>query len=174
MVKIEVLSPIHIGSGQEILPIEYIIEGNNFYRIDMEKLFLDKAFNRDKFLRFVEIATKEEKIPYLGNFDGKFIENNQKYRLGISEKINEAHPPRIKEFIKTSNKFYIPGSSIKGVVLSALYWHVLKESGNSDSGINDMVRACLAKDFRVLQELQNIKKYKQFIVMKWNINAPSG
>jgi len=38
--EIEVISPVHIGSGGTISPIEYVVE-NNFYRVDMDRLFED-------------------------------------------------------------------------------------------------------------------------------------
>jgi len=68
--------------------------------------------------------------------------------------------------MKTSNQFYIPGSSIKGAILSALYWYILKECCKNSSEINDLVKACLIKD-NVLLRLHDTE-YKRFIVTRWN------
>jgi|GEM_PF-872573 len=168
MIEIDTLSPVHIGNGEEIPPIEYIVEGDSFYRINMDGVFRDKdRFNRQKFLGFVEDAVSTAKTAYFGNFDRDLAKAHQRYKLKMAVGVDENYPPPIKEFIKTSNRFYIPGSSIKGAILSALYWYLLKESCKSNSDIKDIVKACSIKDFNVLLRLQNTD-YERFIVTRWN------
>ena len=41
--RLEVLSPVHVGSGYRISPIEYVLD-EKFYRIDMDSLFEDTDF----------------------------------------------------------------------------------------------------------------------------------
>lgn len=169
MFEIKTLSPIHVGSGEEISPMEYVVEGEDFFRVDMEGVFHDKErFEREKFLEFIDDTTLKKKAAYFGTFDREIAKAHPRYILKMIEGIDEKYPSQVKEFIKTSDKFYIPGSSIKGAILSALYWYELKEGSNSDGGIEKIVRACLTKDFRSLQELQRNERYKRFIVTRWN------
>ncbi len=36
----EILSPVHIGSGREIEPLDYIIENGRLYKISFEKFVI--------------------------------------------------------------------------------------------------------------------------------------
>jgi CRISPR type III-A-associated RAMP protein Csm5 len=167
-VELETLSPLHVGNGREITPIEYVVEGDNFYRVDVDGMLRDtKRFSRERFLEFVEDAVSTHRVPYLGDFERDLAKSHQQYKLRILEKINEVRPPRIKEYIKSSERFYIPGSSIKGAILSALYWHLLKESCKDYPGIEKIVKACLTKDYSTLEGYQNTE-YRRFIVTRWN------
>lgn len=132
MFELRTLSPIHIWSGDDISPLEYVVDGNYFYRVDLEKIFSEPK-NREEFIKFVE-----SKKRYFGDFNKDLGKENFRYKL-------EAHftpGNMIKEFIKTSDRFYIPGSSVKGSILSAIYWHVLWERAEDDD-IWDLVAACL-------------------------------
>jgi CRISPR-associated protein Csm5 len=167
-VEIETLSPVHVGNGREITPIEYVVEGDNFYRIDVDGMLRDtKRFSRESFLEFVEDAVSMHKTPYLGDFNRDLAKSHQRYKLRLLEKINEDRPPHIKEYVKISDRFYIPGSSIKGAILSALYWRLLKDSCKDDPDIEKIVEACLTKDYSTLMGYQNTA-YSRFIVARWN------
>lgn len=136
--KLRVLSPVHIGSGEELQPLDYVVEGKTFYRIDMGRVFDDPGFDRDRFMEFVT-----GKNPYFGELDAGLGMRNSSYRL-------EAHfdttkPRSVKEFVKTGGMLYVPGSSIKGSVLSALYWHTLWERACDDDEIWSIVASCLRK-----------------------------
>ncbi|MCM8826476.1 MAG: hypothetical protein NC904_03045 [Candidatus Omnitrophica bacterium] len=60
-IKLKILTAVHIGSGQEISPIEYIFYDDKFIRIDMDGLFTDPEFkplqekfiNSAKFQRYI-------------------------------------------------------------------------------------------------------------------------
>lgn len=159
--ELKTLTPVHVGSGIEISPIEYLVDDSKFYRVDVESLFMDDNFDKKRFLNFVEQCTAGKKQPYLGEFDRNLPKKYVKYVLDTEERIDKKQ--QIKEHIKTSWEFYVPGSSIKGSILSAIYWYALKEQSR-DLNIKKIITSCLIKDFRALANFKKDKRYGEFIV----------
>lgn len=161
--QLEVLSPVHIGSRNDISPVEYIVN-NQFYRIEMDELFKDKEFNKES---FIQKAISGDF--YLGNFTPDLGKKYPLYILNVDKYSSNyliANKPSIKEFIKTGGFVYIPGSSIKGSILSAMYWHVLKKASNKDENIKSIIINCLTRIETNFKSLPNT--YKKFIKKKWN------
>lgn len=117
--KIEILSPLHIGNGNEIPPVEYVMD-KRFYRIDMESLFRDEKFDVDSFIENAKFDSF-----YLGEFYKDVAMKHILYSMEMSDDVKAKS--NVREFIKTGGKPYIPGSSIKGAIRTALMWYVLKE-----------------------------------------------
>jgi len=139
---LNILSPLHIGSGGVISPTGYLID-DYLYIIDMEKLFLDADF-----LKYRETFIKEAADSrYLGDLAPlELIKRHTLYRAGLKPETRtflHDHPIEIKEFIKSAGRPYVPGSSIKGAVLSALLWYVLKEHAKTKAS---QVKALFAKE----------------------------
>lgn len=168
--ELKTLTPIHIGGGIEISPIEYLVDDSKFYRVDMESLFMDDKLDRKSFLNFVEQCTAENKQPCLGDFNRDLPKKYIKYVLDTEERIDKKQ--QIKEHIKTSWKFYVPGSSIKGSILSAIYWYALKEQSR-ESNIKKIIISCLTKDF-TLNNLKKDKRYNEFIATRAGKIDPKG
>ena len=121
--KLEVLSPVHIGSGFNISPVEYVAD-DKFYRIDMDSLFKDEKFNIDDFIENAKFGSF-----YLGKFYGDIAKSHKRYVLEISNSAKKSLTDKkseVREFIKTGNGVYIPGSSIKGALRTAILWYILK------------------------------------------------
>ena len=118
--RIEILSPLHIGNGNKINPIEYLLD-EKFYRIDMDSLFKDENFAVNKFIE------KANKCFYLGDFYPNIAKQHIKYSLEISEELKKKKKIKeIHEFIKSGGRVYIPGSSIKGAIRTALLYYAIK------------------------------------------------
>lgn len=129
--KCKILSPIHIGTGSEIEPFDYIIKENKFYKISLEN-FLLNLDNRDK-EKFNILVSKNNV-----NEIRKFIIENwdaEKYAVeffcDVSTEVNKIYQENINNienqllinpFIraKVNNLPYIPGSSIKGAIRTAI------------------------------------------------------
>lgn len=126
--KIRVLSPIHIGSGLEINPMEYLIDNSNFHRLNMDSLFKDSDF-RPHMDKFIEIAKTSR---YIGDIiPDSLLKKHILYTIPIKgEAVNYLNKNQIvvKEFIKTAGYAYLPGSSIKGSIFSAVFWYALKDA----------------------------------------------
>ena len=126
--ELEVISPVHIGSGSTISPIEYVVE-DNFYRVDMDGLFEDDGFDTDGFIEDAKAGAF-----YLGRFDSKLAKEHVKYGLDVSNSVKNdlyklGYQPSggIREFIKTGDLPYIPGSSMKGAIRTAILWKALND-----------------------------------------------
>jgi CRISPR-associated protein Csm5 len=140
-VTIETLSPVFIGSGNELTQLDYFQEGDYIYVVDFEELA--------KILGEVERKDFKDFIDWLTEFvqknlkDGELKNKEQIFKRGIKEriikekkylrKIRVESPDfhkktKISEFIKSAGRAYIPGSSIKGAIRSAVLYYVLKSN----------------------------------------------
>jgi len=121
-VKLKVISPIHIGSGEKLTKLDYYLDGGSFCRVDMDGLFQDPGFAamRDKFL---QSAPSGQPIDRLVPKD--LLSRHILYRIPIHASARNRHETEVSTFIKSAGRVYIPGSSLKGAILSALCWHVL-------------------------------------------------
>ena len=127
--EIEVISPLHIGNGGTISPIEYVV-GDKFYRADMDRLFEDERFDTEGFIE----DTKAGSL-YLGRFAHELAKVHVRYALDISQSTRRnlleligRRSSEVREYIKTKDDAYIPGSSIKGAIRTAILWWVLKNN----------------------------------------------
>jgi CRISPR-associated protein Csm5 len=137
--KLIPLTPVHIGSGYEIEPFDYVIKNGFFYRIDSMDIFekLDKK-EKDDFTRIVEngvlpfrayirdIYREELGYIYKSNVDRNF-ENKYNEKLAGSKKRNENSEFIVKEFTGGLKGKYIPGSTLKGSIRGAYIYSKLEE-----------------------------------------------
>ncbi|MFQ6054455.1 MAG: type III-A CRISPR-associated RAMP protein Csm5 [Methanosarcinales archaeon] len=156
--ELQTLSPTHIGNGKVLNPIEYVVD-DMFYCIDMDKLFQDKDFNSKLFTNNI---SRGKKI-ILGEFAKNVAKRNLKYKLSISDstkknllEVIRTRSAEVKEQIKTINKHYIPGSSIKGALRTAyMYWKLKNDPRLMNKGIKDLIIAMKKKrvDIRFVDEV---------------------
>lgn len=129
--KITIISPVHIGTGDERFSFEYTKKNNVMYNYDLQQLLssiLDKTLLNYRFLNSLYNAK---------NNDSKRDEMNRVLRNQINyTKIKPQYQLRadfdneqvknIAVQIKSLNKPYIPGSSLKGAVMNAIYYDFVK------------------------------------------------
>ncbi len=154
-VKLKALSPIHIGSGETYEPTNYVIDDGYLYEFD-EILFYKGLSESDK-KRFLEIIEKNRNDSLFELFI--FIKHRKKlakecaYRKvqissGLQEYYNnnlgkitqKSDKKGIREFnqfiieksqiLKNKNRLYIPGSSLKGAIITAYMEYLLKNDVN--------------------------------------------
>jgi len=123
-IKIKVLSPVHIGSGNEISPLEYFIKDGKFYRVDIDSLFASPEF-KPKMEEFIEKAKGERKISEILPLN--ILESHVLYSINISPLNPQFNQIQVKEYVKSAGRVYIPGSSIKGSILSGVLESVLSK-----------------------------------------------
>lgn len=156
--NIKVLSPVHIGSGEKYNASEYVNskakdkKGNIFKiikRMDVSQYFLSLDDDKkDDFLRDLSNPNFN-----LKDFDSKIPNTFMKYRA-INKSKKEITPTQeITEAIKTINELYIPGSSIKGAIKSAILYYV-----HDDDMIFDISRNVIGNNGRV-----NNRNYTKWI-----------
>jgi CRISPR-associated protein Csm5 len=124
-IEIEPVSPVFIGSGdgEKIEKFETIVEGNMMYILDFQKLLTNDDFvelfiariqdildplKKDKAMKkiFQELNLKLSEVS-LGTFQVPF-RNNKPVNL------------QMKRFVRSAGRYYVPGSSIKGAIRTAL------------------------------------------------------
>ncbi|MCP4687915.1 MAG: type III-A CRISPR-associated RAMP protein Csm5 [Desulfobacterales bacterium] len=124
--RIETVSPIHIGSGRDISPMEYWLR-DVFVRIDLESLFRDDAF-AGHVESFINGAGSER---YIGQYAPEsLLEKHHVYWAPLAPDAGAhlgSNPIAVKEFVKTAGRVFLPGSAIKGSILSSLIFHALSE-----------------------------------------------
>ena len=129
-------TPIFIASGEQYYPSDYCIDADNYICfIDKEKF--DKKI-KEKGL-FEEFIKKSENIDELLEFIDEYADydvykDKIKTNSYITDELSNSYSRAIEAFIK--DKFYfkpiIPGSSIKGVIRTALLDYILHRDFDID------------------------------------------
>lgn len=126
------LTPIHIGSGNELTPYNYVIKNDKFYRISLERVIPQLSEKeKEELIRiletnnFIKIRSFIQKVymPKYGYYYSCSVDEDViiKYESKIagSKKSNEENKLSVEEFIGNHIGKYIPGSSIKGAIRNA-------------------------------------------------------
>lgn len=123
--KLEVLTPVHISSGSEISPSGYYVDPKTTLLnvVNMNSLLADPAF-RNYEREYIDKAARSR---YLGDIisDSNLLCRHILYSLPTTTEFRVANKINIKAFIKSAGRVYIPGSSIKGAIISALLYQAL-------------------------------------------------
>lgn len=126
------LTPIHIGSGNELTPYNYVIKNDIFYRISLEKIIpklpiadrseLVKILETNNFIKIRSFIQKVYKPEY-GYYYKCSVDEDViiKYESKISgaQRANDENKLSVEEFIGNYLGKYIPGSSLKGAIRNA-------------------------------------------------------
>ena len=120
-----VLSPIHIGAGMDNKygQYEYI---NSKAKFNGETVNTIKRINILEYYRSLSEDKKDELLEYLEDSRFKLCQLNDKKvndftsYTAINNSTTEVD--EIQEHIKTNQKLYVPGSSIKGAINTALIY----------------------------------------------------
>lgn len=140
-IKAEVLSPIHIGDGSELEPLEYVIT-DKFYKVSLEVwLELLSEEKRSEFKEILNRFMSRETLIAIRHFirDNIDLEVCTEWAADVSNEVRDRYKNRFDTpenqllmfpFIRTSNRPFIPGSSIKGALRTA-YLSSLKDRAES-------------------------------------------
>lgn len=118
---LETLTPTHVGNGDAFSNTEFIIRNNQLLRISIEELVRripDKEL--DKFSEeLMEVPLSQSEIL-------KTVDYTPAIRYALTPEESKT-PKKIREHIKSADLPFIPGSSIKGSIRTALLWYHLDE-----------------------------------------------
>ena len=126
--KCEIVSPVHIGSGQETEPLSYVIKDDRLYRISFEK-FINKL-NSSEIEHFETLIDSGDLIKireFISNYED--YDGISLYSVQVTPYVRENYYSKLNKienrliintFIRSAHKPMIPGSSIKGAVRTAL------------------------------------------------------
>ncbi|KIM06096.1 MAG: hypothetical protein KN64_00955 [Sulfurovum sp. AS07-7] len=140
--KITTLSPIHIGTGEDYEPTNFVINNGRFYNFD-EVLFYkslnsleQNSFNQklDNWLMIIDFyKSKAKEATKIARFDckaTKAVEERYNKKLKNKDGTRNSNQFQIAQTFKNPNNFraIIPGSSIKGMLDTVLKIYPPKES----------------------------------------------
>lgn len=129
------LTPIHIGTGESLEPFEYVVAGNTLYRFTLDDFVLRLA--REDQARFVELVG--ESVPrtrgFVAEHVGEAVEA-ARFSATVSPAARALYDgrmeggtahPEVLACIRTADQAYIPGSSLKGALRTALLYHAMEK-----------------------------------------------
>lgn len=134
-----ILSPLHVGAGNAIDPLEYVILDGRLHRISFERVVasMDES-GRSLFESLIDKGSLVEIRNYIaGKFDPEkdtifSVETSPQVEALYKAKLNDIrHQLLISPFIRTEGGAvpFIPGSSLKGAVRTALVSEAARPSG---------------------------------------------
>lgn len=146
-IKLKILTPIHIGDGSELLPYEYVIKDNKFYKIRLDDFIINLSpENKKQVLHQIENGKMVELRKLLkALFDPKI--HKWDYSTDVSKEVANLYELKIDSeinklvifpFIKSMDKIYIPGSSIKGAIRTAVFYKFLANDFEKNKNYNDL------------------------------------
>lgn len=155
--RLTTLSPIHIGSGKsynccEFVPAKAKSKGQIvkiIKRVNLTNYYSSLSDDRkDTFLASLTNSNFE-----LKQFDKKIKKDFVRYQCIDNSRVDFIN--EVQEHIKTSDKLYIPGSSIKGAIRTAIFYNLLTEEDmdkigkdiSSNRRINSLSDGLLKKYF---------------------------
>ena len=126
-VTVTPLTPLHIGSGTLLLKdYDYAVYGNATWRINEDALL--EAQNVDD-PRMAETLAKTPPAQLLKPADFKSDSPFFRYQLAGKPRSKDKGA-QLQEQLKTvRDEIYLPGSSLKGAIRTALAWHGWTETG---------------------------------------------
>jgi CRISPR type III-A-associated RAMP protein Csm5 len=126
------LTPLHIGSGENLEPFEYVMAGNELHRFTVDEFML--ALPTTEQAAFVDVVARS--IASTRRFVAEHANTAvqvARWRAAVSPAARglyddrlagEAHP-EVRTCIRTSERPYLPASSLKGAMRTALLYHAM-------------------------------------------------
>ena len=202
--KLKTLTPLHIGNGEEMHSLDYVVYGNLFYRVSERtfQMFLTKVKEkigqeearalvtkfaewtlelteqienlrdqmrrtrdrRDKLDYNQQLVAYKKQFNYRGFLKGvnreddflKFLKDEN--IKGVAFGSNEDLKQQVRGMIRTGKgAAYLPGSSLKGAIRTALFYHVLENHvplSEIEAYLNHEIR-------KVQSEKSDAEKYRK-------------
>lgn len=137
------LTPIHIGTGESLEPFEYVVADDTLYRFTMDDFLL--ALERDDQARFVEVV--ERSVPATRAFVAEHTDvavRVARFTADVSPAARALYDgrmeggvahPEVHTCIRTGaggdERAYVPGSSLKGALRTALLYHAMPKDNRA-------------------------------------------
>ena len=118
--QIETLTPVHVGSGENLRHIDGCYANKKWHRIDLDKVFTHPSAN----LNALTAAMERREFRWTTHLQSP--EAFATYSLPCSQSPKEVE---VREAIKDINhRPYIPGSTLKGAIRTALLWDLINRN----------------------------------------------
>jgi len=145
--ELRVLTAVHVGSGEEYVPTDYVIRGNTLYGIHRER-FVEHLERNDLYGKFLEIcAIPDEKgilavrrfvwshfTPAAARF-GLHVSDDvrERFTAGFGRRVGPGVYNRLRILRHVCSAYtgnpFVPGSSVKGSLRTAVLDRIAREPG---------------------------------------------
>lgn len=130
-IRAEILTPVHIGDGSELEPLEYVIK-DRFYKVKLGEWL--SSLSDEKASEFKKLTGRDYAQKAVLTSLRKFVRDNievdkfNEWSTDVSDAVIKRYDERfdapanqlpMSPFIRTAQKPYLPGSSIKGAMRTA-------------------------------------------------------
>lgn len=164
-IRLKAITPVHIGMGEEYEPTNYVIDNGYLYEFDEVDFFSNLDDNmKKKFLKAVEKHSNDslfeihrlikenkevaKKVAFKKVQVSKALEAEYKNKLGKVVQVERKKDKVFKNFnihktlrfSKAPYQVYIPGSSLKGALLTAFGEYIYKKDKKL---FNRMFKKCI-------------------------------
>ncbi|HPZ06884.1 MAG TPA: type III-A CRISPR-associated RAMP protein Csm5 [Candidatus Eremiobacteraeota bacterium] len=173
-IRIEVVTPVFIGKGEEITPFDYILTDDRFAVFDVQKYFRKKTGRVEEFYRKVNGNPGEFSLSNFLNND-RTDKDCWKYSVKSSilikkileDSIKTKKPEMaVKSHIKDdlTGTPYIPGSSVKGAIRTAFLYNVLRKDKNHiKKQMEEWIKETKGGSWEGKKRLERNFKYANFL-----------
>lgn len=149
--EVETISPVHIGSGEKTGLGDYVVDEEKIVVVDIDKL-ISTIPKPDDLTEEIESEGRNFRIEEFLRKQKIEAKSVEKYSIKWD---SERSDREISAHIKNSfNQPYIPGSSIKGAIRTAILWYMMKGDGLIKEGQN-AIKQGLDKMQRELNKSKN-------------------
>lgn len=132
-IKLTTVTPVHVGTGEEKQAMFYRFYDDHVDCFDEKDLFMqipEKKLIDPMFLS--QLINWKDSSPslYLQNYLKQNVKNIQMrpiYTLAFDNPDEKDPHNRISEQVKSLNRPYIPGSTLKGAIYNAIHYNFVKE-----------------------------------------------
>ncbi|WAA11979.1 type III-A CRISPR-associated RAMP protein Csm5 [Fervidibacillus halotolerans] len=138
-VLLETVSPVHIGNGEKLSPYtDYVYDEKEGTVYILDPMKIEKALSDmdqadqaiDEFVEMVMAKGRSNQQKYsLKNFFSTWNIDYKDLATFVIKTDANIKTEEIHQLIKSGNRPYIPGSSIKGAIRTALLYHHRKREG---------------------------------------------
>ncbi len=158
--KIKILTPVHIGSGDRYMRFDFMIKDNKVIILDLPSL-----------LRKLEESGKDVM---------KIIGDLRSRRMELEDLVDDVESLKLKEIpfegenkreilkhVQSLGKLYIPGSSVKGAIRTALLWKAVWDDKRLIDWTLDYIKNLRGKiDLRKVDNALEAKVFRSSKLLK--------
>ncbi|ANQ54697.1 hypothetical protein BG95_09005 [Thermosipho sp. 1063] len=136
-ISLKPLTILHIGSGEKLLPIFYVLRNNSYIRL--KERSLKKLLKRHPEIKS-SFYVDSRRLTVLKWEDYKNVLNDDDIWYICKKKFNYKIRGEVLENIKhPDGRFYIPGSSIKGSIRNGIMGYILMNNKNLRNKVEEKI-----------------------------------
>jgi len=118
-IQLEIISPVHIGSGEEYVPTDYVIKNKQLFVINRAK-FISKIEKTGKYEEFLSISDSENILKIRKFIYDNFDESLVEFKIDVTTDIQNEYAQKLDKpsQIESANRRVINALEIRKLVYS--------------------------------------------------------